>query len=58
MKKVEYEKLDGLYIPTGFHGKTAIELKGGFLVGLGIKLKGENIQINTGLPDKLFDPGF
>jgi hypothetical protein len=55
---IDYEKIDGIWVPVGFHGKSAIELASNMLVGLGIKLKGENIKLNTGLPDKIFNPGF
>lgn len=54
----DYEKINGLWAPVGFHGTSAIEVYGGFLVGLGLNLKGKNFKINTGLPDKLFDPCF
>lgn len=55
---IDYEKIDGIWVPVGFHGKSAIELSSNILVGLGITLKGENIKLNTGLPDKIFNPGF
>jgi len=55
---IDYEKMDGAWVPTGFHGNAAIELTSNLLVGIGIKLKGENIKLNTGLSDNMFDPGF
>ena len=56
--KIEYKKIKDLSVPVGFYGTAAIELHNSALVGMGISLKGKNIIINTGLPDKLFDPGF
>ena len=56
--KINYRKIEGLWVPVGFYGRTAIELRDNALVGMGIRLKGENFKINTGLPDKLFDPDF
>ena len=56
--KIDYEKIKGLWVPVGFHGRTAIELMDNILVGMRIRLSGKNIKINPGLPDKLFDPGF
>ncbi|MBU0502553.1 MAG: hypothetical protein ABIH69_05815 [bacterium] len=55
---VDYEKIKGLWVPIGFHGQSAVEVAGGLLVGLDISLSGKNFKINTGLPDKLFEPGF
>jgi len=55
---IDYEKMDGIWVPVGFQGNAAIELTSNLLVGLGIKLKGENIKLNAELSDKLFDPGF
>ncbi len=55
---IDYKKIKGIWVPTGFHGTSAIELQNFSLVGLGISLKGENININNGLSDKLFNPGF
>jgi hypothetical protein len=56
--KVDYEKIDNIWVPVGFHGDSAIELPPNILIGLSISLKGEDIKINQGLPDKLFNPGF
>ncbi len=56
--KIDYEKIKGLWVPVGFQGTTAIELRENALIGMRISLKGKNIKINTGLPDNLFDPGF
>ena len=55
---VEYEKIKDIWVPTGFYGKSAIQVAGGFLVGLDVSLYGKNFKINTGLPDKLFEAGF
>ena len=56
--EIAYEKINGLDVPTATYGKSALEWSGGFLVGLVFNLSGQNAKINTGLPDKLFDPGF
>jgi hypothetical protein len=56
--RIDYQKIKGLWVPVGFYGRTAVEIGNGALVGMGIRLKGKNFKINTGLPDKLFDPGF
>jgi outer membrane lipoprotein-sorting protein len=56
--KIDYQKIQSYWVPVGFHGTTAIEIRDNMLVGMGIRLKGENFKINTGLPNKLFDPGF
>jgi hypothetical protein len=53
-----YQEIDGLCVPVGFKGRSAIELRAGILVGLDIELRGENIRLNKGQPDRLFDPGF
>jgi len=55
---INYQKIQGLWVPVSFYGRTAIEIRDNALVGIGIKLKGENFKINNGLSDKLFDPGF
>ena len=56
--KVDYEKIRGIWAPVGFEGTSAVALNSNFLIGIRIKLYGENIKINTGLPDSLFNPGF
>lgn len=56
--KIDYEKIKGLWVPVGFEGTTAIELRENALIGMRIKLRGKNIKINTGLSNNLFDPGF
>ncbi|MBU0672939.1 MAG: hypothetical protein KJ732_07935 [Candidatus Margulisbacteria bacterium] len=56
--KIDYEKIKDIWVPTGFQGESAVVFPGNILVGMSIKLRGENMKINTGLPDKLFDPGF
>ncbi|MDD5382629.1 MAG: hypothetical protein PHH60_03130 [Candidatus Margulisbacteria bacterium] len=55
---IDYEFLGGLTVPTACYGKSALEVNNGFLVGLYFNLKGTKFKVNTGLPDKLFDPGF
>jgi hypothetical protein len=55
---IDYQKMQGFWVPVGFHGTTAIEIRDNMLVGMGIRLKGENFKLNTGLPDALFNPGF
>jgi hypothetical protein len=55
---IKYEKIEGLWVPVGTYGKSALEINGGFLAGFLFNLKGENVKINTGLSDRLFDPGF
>jgi len=55
---LDHQKINNLWVPIGFHGKTAIEVVGGNLVGLQIKLISKNVRINQALSDKLFDPGF
>lgn len=53
-----YEKMGKLSVPVATHGKTALEVNNGTLVGFTFNLKGKNVRINTGLSDKIFDPGF
>ncbi|MFA5113397.1 MAG: hypothetical protein WC529_03760 [Candidatus Margulisiibacteriota bacterium] len=55
---IDYRVIEGLDVPVACHGRSALELNGGFLVGLVFSLKGDNFKINTGLPDKLFAAGF
>ena len=55
---IEYAYLQGLWVPTGFYGKSAIELPSKLLVAVDINLRGKNININNHLPHKLFDAGF
>jgi len=55
---IDYEKIKGLWVPVGCHGKSAVEVRSSILIGVGFKLASTNMKINTGLPDKLFDPGF
>jgi hypothetical protein len=55
---IDYRSIDGLDVPVACHGRSALELNGGFLVGLIFGLKGDNFKINRGLSDKLFEPGF
>lgn len=55
---IKYEKIDGMAVPTVTWGKSALELASETLVGLTFNLRGEKIRINTGLSNKLFDPGF
>jgi hypothetical protein len=55
---IDYRQIDGLSVPIACHGQSALELNGGFLAGLVFGLKGDNFQINRGLSDKLFEPGF
>jgi hypothetical protein len=56
--EIEYNEINGIQVPVGLHGSTAIELRKGILVGMDLRLRGNNIKINTDLPDSLFDPGF
>ena len=56
--RIDYQKIEGLWVPVGFYGKTAFEVRENALVGMGIRLEGKNFEINTSLTDKLFDPGF
>ncbi len=56
--KIEYEKIQGLWVPVGCHGESAIELRNSILIGYGFKLSSQNMNINTGLGDKLFEAGF
>ncbi len=55
---IDYQVINGLDVPVACHGQSALELNGGFLVGLVFNLKGTNFQVNTGLADRIFDPGF
>lgn len=55
---IYYQKIGELWFPSGFQGKTAVELPNNWLVGLGMNFSVYNIQINTGLSDQLFNPGF
>jgi hypothetical protein len=56
--KIDYKKIQGIWVPHNLAGQSAIVLPGGFLVGMDLDLTGSNIRINTGLSEKLFDPGF
>jgi hypothetical protein len=55
---IDYKLIDGIWVPVSCHGRSAIELRAGLLVGLDLKLKGGNFQLNKGLADKIFEPGF
>lgn len=55
---INYEKIKGIWVPSGFQGNTAIEIRSRFLVGLDLSLEGNNFKINSGPPKELFDPGF
>ena len=56
--KIDYQKINDLWVPIGCYGTSAIEIRNNALVGMGIRLKGENTKINIDLSDHLFDPGF
>lgn len=56
--KIDYGRFGGLSAPTATHGRSALELNNGLLVGLLFNLKGEKIRLNSGIPDRVFDPGF
>jgi len=55
---IKYEKIGGINVPVATSGKSALELNSGFLAGFFFSLRGENVKVNLGLPDRLFDPGF
>lgn len=55
---IKYEKVHDLPVPTATYGKSALEIYAGALAGLIYDLKGERIQVNQGLSDNIFDPGF
>ncbi len=55
---LDHQKISNIWVPIGFHGRTAIEVVGGNLVGLKIRLIGKNVRVNQALSDKLFNPGF
>lgn len=55
---IDHQKINNIWAPIGFHGKTAIEVAGGSLVGLQIKLIGTKVRINAPLSNSLFNPGF
>lgn len=56
--ELDYKKIDGRFVPTSFHGKTAVEMAGSSLAGLLIRLNSKEISVNSGLLSALFDPGF
>lgn len=56
--EVKYEKIGGQNVPVASFGRSALELNNGWLVALFFNLQGRAVRINTGLPDRLFDPGF
>jgi len=55
---IYYQKIDELWVPSGFQGKTAVELPNSIMVGMGLNFTIKNIKINTGLSDQFFNPGF
>lgn len=55
---VDYKKIDGRFVPTSFHGKTAVEIAGSSLAGLLLRMDSKNIRVNSGLLSGFFDPGF
>jgi hypothetical protein len=56
--QIRYEKIKGLDVPVATYGRSAVQLNGGMLVALDFDLRGENVRVNLGLSDKLFDPCF
>lgn len=55
---IDYQLINNIWVPVGFHGKTALELTTNILAGLGMTLNSSNVRINLGLPDRLFEAGF
>jgi len=55
---IDYEKIKGIWVPVGCHGRTAIQMQNFALVGVGFNLQSKNMKINTGLSNKFFEPGF
>ena len=55
---IKYENIGGLTVPVSTFGKSALEMNSGILVGLTFNLTGYGLKVNTGLPDRLFEPGF
>jgi hypothetical protein len=55
---IHYQNLGGFQAPTATQGRSALELFDGKLIGMVFALKGQNVRLNTGLPDKIFEAGF
>jgi hypothetical protein len=55
---IDYQVINGLDVPIACYGRSALEMNGGFLIGLIFSLKGTNFKINAGLSPKIFEPGF
>lgn len=47
---IDYEKINGLWVPVAAYGRSALELYNSALVGLVFDLRGSNFQLNTSLP--------
>ena len=55
---VTHQLIDDIWVPVGFEGTSALELRRNMLIGLRLRLFASNVQLNTKLSDRLFDPGF
>lgn len=55
---INYIKIGETLVPAATWGKSALEVFSGSLVGLTFDLRGENIQANLKLADKIFEAGF
>jgi len=55
---VFHELIDGVWVPVGFEGTSALEIRDNLLIGLRLKLLAKNVRLNTGLAERIFDPGF
>jgi len=55
---INYQNLNGIEAPTATQGRSALELFEGKLIGMIFALKGQNVRLNTGLPEKIFEAGF
>jgi len=51
---VNYEKIDGIWAPVGTAGKSAFQASNNALIGFGFRLRGENMQVNSGISDSDF----
>ncbi len=51
---VSYEKMGGIMAPVGTAGRSAFQSRENILIGFNFRLRGQNMRINTGIPDSEF----
>lgn len=51
---INYDKIDGVWAPIGTAGKSAFQARNNSLIGFSFRLRGQNMLINSGIPDSEF----